>query len=166
MALGYCPHCKQNVALTKGEFNFLVFCILLFTGIGPIIYIIIWACTAQENKCVICGTETLPLSNNPYQQPHLVQNNYYGQASSPSYTGTNGYQPSQGNQNPPYSTSGGYSNSYPSAPMYSSNNSNETQKPPLNESEKVVPKFCPFCGSELNNPSTRFCQSCGNKIVE
>jgi len=78
---GYCPHCQQNVLLTREDIDVcLAIILLIFTaGIGLIIYLAIYYSRA-EDKCVHCGTritalQTQPVGQIPYQQ-QTQQNPY------------------------------------------------------------------------------------------
>lgn len=52
--LGYCPQCRQNVLMKREEINYCLAIILFFTGIGLLIYLIIYF-SKREDKCVHCG---------------------------------------------------------------------------------------------------------------
>jgi NADH pyrophosphatase NudC (nudix superfamily) len=54
---GYCPHCQQNVLLTRENIDWpLAIILLIFTaGIGLIIYLIIYF-SKLENRCVHCNS--------------------------------------------------------------------------------------------------------------
>ncbi len=91
---GYCPHCQQNVLLTREDIDVcLAIILLIFTaGIGLIIYLAIYYSRA-EDKCVHCGTritalQPQPVGQIPYQQK--VQQNPYTYQTQPTqeYTTT------------------------------------------------------------------------------
>jgi DNA-directed RNA polymerase subunit RPC12/RpoP len=76
--VGYCPHCQQNVLLTRGEIDVcLAIVLLIFTaGIGLIIYLAIYYSKA-EDRCVHCGTQISSIISQPSgqlsYQPQNVQ---------------------------------------------------------------------------------------------
>lgn len=55
MKEGFCIHCKRNVSLTKGKFNWFFFLATMFIGIGEI-YLLIWL-FKKKKFCNICGCE-------------------------------------------------------------------------------------------------------------
>ena len=60
MDLGYCSQCKKNVPVDRPPFNVCLFCVLLFTGIGAVIYLIIWLAAMPKNRCTFCHSTTMP----------------------------------------------------------------------------------------------------------
>jgi hypothetical protein len=72
---GYCPHCQQNVLLTREDIDIcLAIILLIFTaGIGLIIYLTIYY-SRPEDKCVHCRTRVSPIQTQPVGQiPHQDQ---------------------------------------------------------------------------------------------
>lgn len=58
MAVKYCPLCDRKVEPTK-RFNWPIFILLLvFGGVGAIIYFIYYL-LKPKNRCPICGTKKL-----------------------------------------------------------------------------------------------------------
>ena len=57
MAYGYCKKCGQNVRLKKKDLDFCLLIILLFTGIGAVIYFLVWL-FEQPDRCIYCGSKT------------------------------------------------------------------------------------------------------------
>jgi predicted nucleic acid-binding Zn ribbon protein len=148
--LGYCPKCRQNVALVKKELDICLLIILFsFTaGIGGIIYLIIWALQPADH-CVICGSQTArltmaPPSNNISQQSSGsdTQSNYINSNTIRTQTYS---APAQGNMNQTTQLPTGQI-----APQYQQN--------PVAER-----KYCPYCGNELQTKA-RFCGVCGSTI--
>jgi len=100
--VGYCPHCKMNVLLTREDIDIcLAIILLIFTaGIGLIIYLVIYY-SRVEDKCVHCGTritalQTQPVSQISYQQQ--AQQNPYTYQTQPTqeYTTTSGVEEFKG----------------------------------------------------------------------
>lgn len=61
MATGYCDRCQREVMATRGEFNVcLMIFLTMFTGIGGIIYLIIYF-AQPEDECVICRAKVSPV---------------------------------------------------------------------------------------------------------
>ena len=75
--VGYCPHCQQNVLLTRGEIDAcLAIILLIFTaGIGLIIYLAIYY-SKPEDRCVHCGTQVSSIIR---QSSNQIQPNRYSQ---------------------------------------------------------------------------------------
>ncbi|MFW9894925.1 MAG: zinc-ribbon domain-containing protein [Promethearchaeota archaeon] len=65
---GFCPHCNQQVLLTRKDFDTcLAIVLLIFTFIGFFIYIAVYY-SRKEEYCVHCGTKiSLPQSQVQYQ---------------------------------------------------------------------------------------------------
>ena len=53
---GFCPRCQQQVLLTRKEFDTCLAIILIFTGIGIIIYLAVYY-GKKGDRCVHCGTQ-------------------------------------------------------------------------------------------------------------
>lgn len=70
MAVGYCPHCKQNVLLKRDDIDIcLAIILLIFTaGIGLIVYLIIYY-SKPENKCIHCGSVCQVMLPSQYPEP-------------------------------------------------------------------------------------------------
>jgi predicted amidophosphoribosyltransferase len=60
MDLGFCSQCKKNVPTDRPPFNVCLFCVLLFTGIGAVVYVIIWLVAMPKNRCTFCRNTTMP----------------------------------------------------------------------------------------------------------
>ncbi|MFX1322923.1 MAG: hypothetical protein ACFFAQ_14900 [Promethearchaeota archaeon] len=91
---GYCPHCQQNVLLTREDIDIcLAIILLIFTaGIGLIIYLAIYY-SRKEDKCVHCGTRISPIQTQPagqisYQQQALENPYTYQTQPTQEYTTT------------------------------------------------------------------------------
>ncbi|MHA1339027.1 MAG: zinc-ribbon domain-containing protein [Promethearchaeota archaeon] len=153
MPNGYCPKCKKIVMATREDFDaaLAIFLFCCTGGIGLIIYLIVYY-SQPENKCVFCGTQIQPYTN----QPLINQ---------PSYN-VNQIQP----QNISYQTS-------PTATASSStayDGKKELESPLMAEpnigidknsgiSTENQKKFCPMCGAAIR-PGAKFCQTCGSDL--
>ncbi|MHA1984942.1 MAG: hypothetical protein ACW967_11345 [Candidatus Hodarchaeales archaeon] len=84
---GFCPRCQQQVLLTRKEFDTcLAIVLLLFTGIGFIIYLVVYY-GKKEDRCVHCGTQiALSQAQAPvaYQTPQEIQQSSYSDTRSES----------------------------------------------------------------------------------
>jgi len=71
--VGYCPICKQNVLLVREALNWpLMIILLIFGGIGLIIYLIIYY-NKPESRCIHCHTQISLKSELSAQSSKLVQ---------------------------------------------------------------------------------------------
>ena len=119
---GFCPRCQQKVLLTRKDFDTcLAIILLLFTGIGFIIYLVVYY-RKKEDRCVHCGTQiTLSQAQAPstYQIPQEIQQSSYSvtQSESEEVTGT--------------------------APKFCSFCGEKLEPSSI--------KFCPNCGSKVTN---------------
>ncbi|MHA1194654.1 MAG: zinc-ribbon domain-containing protein [Promethearchaeota archaeon] len=137
---GYCPHCQQNVLLTREDIDWpLAILLLCFTGgIGFIIYLIIYY-NKPENRCVHCNSVVNPISA-PNKNIHEFKTIL------------------------PETTSDEI-NPY----KISNKNSLQVKEPSLSEEnvekiESEAIKYCPFCGERLMAENYKFCPSCGTKL--
>ncbi|MHA2010296.1 MAG: hypothetical protein ACXABO_20905 [Promethearchaeota archaeon] len=77
---GFCPRCQQQVLLTRKEFDTcLAIILLIFTGIGFLIYLAVYY-GKKEDRCVHCGTQiTISQTQvpNAYQTPQEIQQSSY-----------------------------------------------------------------------------------------
>lgn len=116
--------------MKRKEIDVCLAIVLLFTGIGIIIYLIYYF-MQEEVRCVHCNSICKPLD---YKSQDPQQLEY---------------------QEPVHEYS----------PPQNSNMSNTMQH---HEQEVEVvgntPKFCPFCGSKLDNRDQKFCANCGNNL--
>lgn len=132
--LGYCPRCKTNVMLYRGDLNCCLFLLLLMTGVGWIIYLIIWL-MGPEDRCVICGTVAMPPipeTNTPPSLPSAEKITVVSTSTTPSASGT--FIPKK---------------------TLSQSNSPATSLPIIKNT-----KFCPYCGAEIPLEAS-FCSGCG-----
>ena len=70
---GYCPRCKQQVLLTRKDFDTcLAIILLIFTVIGFFIYLAVYY-SRKEDRCTHCGTE-ITISQSPQSYVFQPQN--------------------------------------------------------------------------------------------
>jgi hypothetical protein len=136
MTTGYCTHCQTTVTLTKKDIDACLLCLLFFTGIGWIIYLIIYA-MEPEDRCVMCGNRANFL---PPQQIAPTPASLPTPAAPITPTPTQTYR----TYSEPAQTS---------RPM------------PVPGSAQALPtkRYCQYCGSELA-PNARFCAGCGTQL--
>lgn len=127
---GYCPHCQQNVLLTREDIDIcLAIILLIFTaGIGLIIYLAIYY-SRPEDKCVHCGTRI-----NPIQQQPVGQIPYQDQAQKNPYIYQS--QPTQG-----YTASSGFEEFKEEEPLFCAYCGEKLEVKGI--------KFCPNCGNKV-----------------
>ena len=120
---GYCPRCQQQVLLTRKDFDTcLAIVLLLFTGIGFIIYLVYYY-GKKEDRCVHCGTQ---ITFSQTQAPTAFQTQPQIQQSSPSIASSESE--ALTGKTPIYCTYCG------------------------EKLDAVTIKFCPNCGSKVGNP--------------
>jgi hypothetical protein len=105
--------------LKRDDINCCLFFLLLFTGIGWIIYLVIWLLT-PEDKCMICGRKTLPARP---EIPATIQSQ-------------------EEPTSIPEQVSAHETYKMPQVTKDTLNSSAQTIK-------KVEARFCPFCGHEV-----------------
>lgn len=137
MTIGYCPVCRKEVALTREEFNVCLFCVLLPTGVGGIIYLLIWLFGSKIDKCVFCRNKTLPLQQAQAQ----------GLLSSKA-----GVTPLLNKPNK-------------SIIDQTQNGRNISQIKETNNEGNVTEIFCPFCGYNVRS-GAQFCPECGGSLAD
>jgi ribosomal protein S27E len=115
--------------MKRKEIDVCLAIVLLFTGIGLIIYLIYYF-SQKEVRCVHCNSICEPL----------------------------GYQASTRQLEYQEQTQAQYPSSSPQ-PSYNENYNN-----PESEIMGSAPKYCPFCGSQLDNREQKFCANCGNTL--
>ena len=84
MVLKYCPRCQREVTAIRPDIDACLLFFLLFTGIGWIIYLIIYF-SQPESRCIICHAAVVDRAPNapmvqPYYQPA------YSAAPQPAYS--------------------------------------------------------------------------------
>jgi len=71
--VGYCPNCSQNVLLVRETLNWpLMIILLIFGGIGLIIYLIIYY-NKPESRCIHCHAQISLKSYSSVQSSTYVQ---------------------------------------------------------------------------------------------
>lgn len=137
MALGFCPNCNRNMLLAKHDVNVCLLCLLFLTGIGWIIYLIIYA-LEPDDVCSFCGTPAQP----PIPES---QNQFMVAEKTP----------------PPQFNSSFNSSSAQTVFTTGSPPSPMIQVPESKPSPNV--NFCPQCGSSVD-ADARFCSVCGGNL--
>ena len=65
----FCPRCNQQVLLARKEFDTCLAIVLLFTGIGILIYLAVYF-SKKPDRCAHCGTQiTFSQQQVQFQQP-------------------------------------------------------------------------------------------------
>jgi hypothetical protein len=141
MDVKYCPKCQREVTAIRPEMDFCLLFILLFTGIGWLIYIIIYF-SQPESRCIICHSHVherapnqLPYGNQSYANPQInYQQNAYGNV-----------------------------NAAPQSPYRPPQTVNlQTNQVPVNNAAPQRTgevKYCSYCGAEIRKDA-KFCSSC------
>jgi hypothetical protein len=147
---GYCPRCRRVVMVVRDEINPFLMCILLFTGIGWIIYLIIWI-TSPKNHCIICNGKC-DISAGGIA---------HGAAENPQYTGRlpAGPQARAGQtQVTPITVQQPI---YAQPPSASAN----AGASPTSSPGSDAPRFCPYCAADISR-EMRHCPSCGTDLTD
>ncbi|MEJ2251116.1 MAG: zinc-ribbon domain-containing protein [Candidatus Lokiarchaeota archaeon] len=132
---GYCPHCKQNVLLTREDIDVcLAIILLIFTaGIGLIIYIAIYY-SKPENRCVHCNTIVEPKYNFPNRQ-------------------TQARMTYQDHDNP-----------YVYQEKVESKSNSNYMPLEATKAYSDKQRYCELCGAKIESENQKFCSNCGNKF--
>lgn len=164
MALGYCPKCRQNVSNTKSDIDVCLFFLLLFTGFGWIIYLVIYALQPAD-RCIICGTHTTPPRADAFPHAPVMSSNQHVNIRESSYPEMS--VPSTPPIRPASSSSLMTTRQTIVQPPQSFGNAPVSPPHPAQTvrpiEEKPEPKFCPYCGAEVGS-LMQYCAVCGSKL--
>jgi hypothetical protein len=164
MALGYCPKCRQNVSNTKADIDVCLFFLLLFTGFGWILYLIIYALQPAD-RCIICGTHTSPPRPDAFPHAPVMPSNQRVTIRESSYQvmPTPSAPPIQPMVPGPLATTRQTviqpPQTFGGAPP-SPNLPTQMTRP---IEDKPEPRFCPYCGAEVGS-LMQYCGICGSKL--
>ena len=139
MVRGYCKNCRREVSLRKNDFDWCLFILLMFTGIGPCIYVFIWMIQPTD-RCTFCGRKTEPSrQEHNTQSPQQIRN--YGRYSSSPQT--------------------------PSLEHPKTQEMGVDKQMEYREEQKVQKtteaQFCPYCGAQIRQ-GARFCANCQSPV--
>ncbi len=156
MPHGYCANCSRNVPLKKGDFDCCLFVILMFTGIGSIVYLIYWFLQPAD-RCAFCGKKTISPQQAILKTPAKNYGKYYS------------IKPSK-NQHPEskelHDEKIELKQTLDARTKQSKGKLKDHKRKTSNKQKdfnNTKPMYCPYCGAKIRQ-NAKFCSNCQSPV--